>query len=738
MKHTVAKTIGWFLDAYIQGRRAVLWLLTSTRQVLALTDTYSPSFFLLPKNEAALTALIQRAQAIPHIEATEITEKHVELGHPPQRVLQVTIDHVKHYKPVLNKLEVTPEVRASYNTDLLHIQRYLCTQLGVAPSRKVELEYTADKHVIKVTSVDDAREIAPPPFRTLIFDVHAKPSSPIQHTHAQSPITQINVQYHNQEQRLYGDEPTVLEKFATIVETVDPDILVCPALSQTITHLTTRSQRLQLRFTLGRHLRRVSETTPCVHQMPGRVGVSYRDFHSCGLAGLVERARFSVLPLGIAAQWSANRIIDSRNCFELAQQGYVIPKNEGWYAYIRRMDNMIDRDRGGIILAPQIGQIHANVAELDFESQYPHLIVSHGLSYETVTPDGVAATTAPLLTHVTKDTLDRRLWFKRHRQHHPRNSVEWQWCEQRQLALKMILVCLYGTSGCCWNRFGNVLCFEEINHQSRKVIVQTKNLVQQNGFEVIYADTDSLFVKKPTATRAEYDALSQKISRHIELPIALDHHYKFLLMLPLESDQLGVMEAQKRYFGLLTDGQVVTRGIEIRRHDCPRFIKTFQTQLIRHLFETTTVSAAEQEGLQSALSYICQTLDAIARHEITPEELIISKVLRKPLNTYTQQSSHVAAAKNLAQHGQHANDGDVIDFIYVNAQHPNPLRRVIPTDLYKAPYYDAEKYRELILDAAETVLATFGFSRHLFFENIAENTLDQRGQKKLLNDTRSS
>ncbi|MCW4041437.1 MAG: hypothetical protein NWE83_11895 [Candidatus Bathyarchaeota archaeon] len=728
----MAKAIGWLLDTYIQGQRAVLWLLTSTGQVLALTDTYTPSFFLLPKNDTALTALIQRIQAIPYIEATEITEKHVELGPmPPRRVLRVTIDHVKHYKPILNKLEAAPEIRASYNTDLLHIQRYLFTRLGIAPSRKVEIEYTTDKRLINVTSRDDARAIAPPPFRTLIFDVHSKSSNPIQGL-SRKPITQISVQYGNQKQILDGDEATVLEKFATILETVNPDILVCPTFSQTITQLTMRSRQLHLHLPLHRHIPNVPETDSHVHQVPGRVGVNYHDFHSYGLAGLVERARFSVLPLGIAAQWSANRVIDSRNCFELAQRGYVIPKNKGWYEYIRRIDNMIDRDRGGIILAPQIGQVHANVAELDFESQYPHLIVSHGLSYETVTPDGVDATTAPLLAHVTKGTLDRRLWFKRLRQRHPRNSVEWQWCEQRQLALKMILVCLYGTSGCCWNRFGNVLCFEEINHRSRKVVVQTKNLAQRHGFEVIYADTDSLFVKKPTATRADYEALSQIISRHIGLPIALDHHYKFLLLLPLESDPLGVMDAQKRYFGLLTDGQLVTRGIEIRRHDCPRFIKTFQTQLIRHLFEVNTVDTVKQEGLQNALSYIHQTLNAITRQEIAPEELIISKILRKPLTTYTQQSPHVAAARNLVQQGQHISDGDVIDFIYVNARHSNPLRRVIPTDLCEIPYYDAEKYQDLILDAAETVLATFGFARHLFLEKRGKNTTDPTRQKKLL------
>jgi DNA polymerase elongation subunit (family B) len=62
-------------------------------------------------------------------------------------------------------------------------------------------------------------------------------------------------------------------------------------------------------------------------------------------------------------------------------------------------------------------------------------------------------------------------------------------------SLKSILVCLYGTAGSFWNRFGNVLVFEEINKLSRDVLLKTKDIVQKLGYEVIYADTDSVFIK---------------------------------------------------------------------------------------------------------------------------------------------------------------------------------------------------------------------------------------------------
>jgi hypothetical protein len=46
-------------------------------------------------------------------------------------------------------------------------------------------------------------------------------------------------------------------------------------------------------------------------------------------------------------------------------------------------------------------------------------------------------------------------------------------------SLKIILVCLYGTAGSIWNRYGNVRVFEEINRLSREVLIKTKDVVQK-------------------------------------------------------------------------------------------------------------------------------------------------------------------------------------------------------------------------------------------------------------------
>ena len=74
----------------------------------------------------------------------------------------------------------------------------------------------------------------------------------------------------------------------------------------------------------------------------------------------------------------------------------------------------------------------------------------------------------------------------------------------------------------------------------------------------------------------------------------------------------------------------------------------------------------------------------------------------------------------LSGEDKHPSKGDTIRYIYTNSQHKNPLCRVVPVEntnessTEEAFSYDKEKYREMILDAAETVLGYFGFDRTVY------------------------
>ena len=61
--------------------------------------------------------------------------------------------------------------------------------------------------------------------------------------------------------------------------------------------------------------------------------------------------------------------------------------------------------------------------------------------------------------------------------------------------------------------------------------------------------------------------------------------------------------------------------------------------------------------------------------------------------------------------------GDDIEYVYTDSQHQNPLSRVVPAQFIRnsdSLEYDKEKYKEMLLDASETVLEIFGFDRTLY------------------------
>jgi DNA polymerase elongation subunit (family B) len=422
-----------------------------------------------------------------------------------------------------------------------------------------------------------------------------------------------------------------------------------------------------------------------------------------------------------------NRLIDSRNCYELIQRGYVISNKEGSsnHEHIRTIEELVSNDRGGMIISPQTG-LHENVLVLDYDNEYANLIVNHNLSYETTIHDDnikAAEKNKGLLPTVVEKFLQRRICFEVVLKGLSEESREYLWCQQRMEALKSILVSLYGTTGSIWNRHGNVRVFEEINRLSREVLIKTKDVVQKLGYDLIYADTDSVFLKNPNGGTytEQYEKLVNILRRETCLPISLEHDFKFLVLLPLEASEK--IEAIKQYYGVTQTGQLVVRGVEIRRHDTPKLVKKFQTGLLSALFDCKDTKEIVEKGYENALLLVTKALDKImlGGEDITKDDLVVSKLLGQEIAKYRSLFPHVSAAIQLSNEDKQPSRGDTIKYIHTDSRHKNPLCRVASIGSKNARKetldYDKEIYKGMILDAAETVLGYFGFDRTIYGNN---------------------
>jgi DNA polymerase-2 len=215
--------------------------------------------------------------------------------------------------------------------------------------------------------------------------------------------------------------------------------------------------------------------------------------------------------------------------------------------------------------------------------------------------------------------------------------------------------------------------------------------------------------------------------------ISLAHHYRYLVLLAQEADP--EIEAARRFYGKLTDGRVYYRGIELRRHDYPVFMKRFQQNLLEILLEAETARDITCKQLNLAVEHVKETLEQVLSGDVAITDLAISKILRMPVERYRTLFPHVAAAVQLRQKQRPVKPGDLVDYIYVDNEQMNPLKRIAPTGL--AECYDADKYAEMLLDVAESILGVFGFSRtQLGFErnprSFLEELKSERGREILL------
>jgi DNA polymerase I len=704
---------GWLLDVSIEQNRAIIWIKTIEGSILKLSDTYQPNFYVLPKDEFASAALFQILSQETIVKKVEWEQKFTDLfdaeSRGLKRLISVYPDTVFSHNTLVKRLERDARVARLFNTDLSHIQRYLFSKLRIEPTSKVEVEYDeCDSRLIKMIKMDED-SVAPPPFSILYFDLDSSLSWDSDSGSESNPITRIRARYQEEPDASFeGGEESILKDFHDNILDKDPDILV--SIHWDYTHKSSNCFISRMNA-LGLDIGRQPSHNEC--WINGRVCLNVKSFHTeLDLAGLIEKARFGFLPTSLASGYRMNRLIDSRNCYELIQKGFVIPsrgENKN-HEPIRTLEDIYSKDKGGMIFSPKVG-LHENVVVLDYENEYANLILKRNLSYETKPENEERG----LLPTVLESVLRRRIFFKSVQQSLSVNGNEWKWCEQRINTLKSILVSLYGTSGSFWNRLSNVAAFEEINRLSREVLIKTKDIVQEKGFELLYADTDSVFMRKDGASLEDFEHIRNILARETGLPISLEHYYKFLVLLPLEASEK--MEALKHYFGMTQSGELVARGIELRRHDAPNFIKEFQTELLYTLFDCKGSAEVISKGYENALLLITRTIDRLMTGEIKSQDLVVSKLLGQELDKYKSLFPHVSAAIQLAIEGKSTQVGEIVEYIFTNSGHTNPLHRVRHGALMEQNRdfdYDKEKYIELLLEAAETVLGYFGFNRTVY------------------------
>ncbi|MBU7032591.1 MAG: hypothetical protein HXS53_08670, partial [Theionarchaea archaeon] len=289
----------------------------------------------------------------------------------------------------------------------------------------------------------------------------------------------------------------------------------------------------------------------------------------------------------------------------------------------------------------------------------------------------------------------------------------------RRALLKSLLVTCFGYLGYRNARFGRIECHESVTAFAREILLTSMHMAEEEGFEVLHGIVDSLWLRKPCG-REEFEELCEQVSEKIGIPLELEGIYSWIVFLP---STLGI-GALNRYYGVI-DGELKARGIELRRRDQPRIIKRMQEAMLCEMAQADTAQNVTKR-IPSVLDVVRQSVDAVMQGTVEMEDLTITIGITRSLEDYRVNNLSVAALNLLKREGVDMYPGQKVRYIIRNWKARKLTERVSIPEMTQDAVYDREKYAELIIRAACTMLSPFGFSEHIMQECISN-----RAQKTL-------
>ena len=440
---------------------------------------------------------------------------------------------------------------------------------------------------------------------------------------------------------------------------------------------------------------------------------------------LVVISRIGRMPIDDISRMGVSQWIRSLLYYEHRKNNMLIPRREE----IDKRSTDVTNDavikdkkyRGGLVVEPKEG-IHFDVTVMDFASLYPSIIKVKNLSYETVrcshteckknmipqTNHWVCIKKNGLTSVLIGSLRDLRVnYYKTMSKNQNLTNEERQLYTVVAAALKVILNASYGVMGAQIFPLYFLPAAEATTATGRHIILDTIEKCRGLNVDVLYGDTDSIFVKNPTEQQMQTIISQAKNNHGVELEVEKEYRYVVL------SDR------KKNYLGVTKNGKVDVKGLTGKKSHTPAFIKSLFYDLLDILAEVKT--ADEFKNAKSKISSkIAECSRKIQAKEIPLSELAFNVMLSKSLNEYTKTiPQHIRAAKQL-ESVREIKKGDRISYVKI-INKPG----VRPVELAKQSEIDSSKYMEFMQSTLDQITSSMNMDFDTIIGKPRQTGLDQ-------------
>lgn len=282
----------------------------------------------------------------------------------------------------------------------------------------------------------------------------------------------------------------------------------------------------------------------------------------------------------------------------------------------RRYDKTpTDSYRGALVLDPPIG-VHDNVGVVDLAALYPTIIIAFDVS-----PD-VDHTIPRVMAGLMEEREKlRALKLKGEAD----DSTK-----KKEVVLKFIINSFYGVLGWPSFRLYDPTCAEFITSTGRDINVYLQRTAKGLGYEPVYGDTDSIFIKGVASAedglrlQSEFNSALQEWAIQKDAKVAPTLKFeKLYRRIVFKKASSGKGAAKKRYAGhiIWKDGvandKLDVTGIEIKRSDQSEItklvMKNFLEELLLH------------DDVEAALAHVHEVANCVRRGEISVHAIAIPR-----------------------------------------------------------------------------------------------------------------
>jgi len=657
---------GWLLDVYAdQDVGIVLWLLTDDDQRLRLRMDIAATFYAAGDFVLLRQAWIYLKDKDVKLERT--TRHDLFLGE--RDVLAVTTSNLSNLPKLFTGLSRQFPALDYYDVDIPLSLRFIAhTNMHLLGRCQVMLD---GEWVKAIEPLDSPWEFdpAPIPLRILTLSPDINPS-------IRKPIS-LRVQYKQKEYSLQLEPTrTFMIGLKADLKRLDPDLILTdygdtwlfpqlkmwseqsgidlnPNRDQNKEILTRRADSY---FAYGQVIYRGAQA-----HLFGRWHIDRHNamsFGEYGLEGAMEQARVTGLGVQEMARKSPGAGITAMQMFTALRNNVMVPVQKQQVEGTKTLAELIRADHGGLIYQPIIG-LHTNVAQIDFSSMYPAIMVKHNISPETVgkenAPEG-------LVPRTLRPLLEKRLGLKNILSVLDPRDCRADILKARAAALKWLLVVCFGYLGYKNARFGKIESHEAVTATSRELMLLAKEVAEDMGFTVLHMYVDCLFVQQEGFRwPSDFTPLMETIVDKTGIPIAMEGVFKWVAFLSSKRD--ARVPVPNQYFGAFQDGSIKYRGIELRRRDTTLWVRKIQLGVLEILASADTPQEWA-ECVPDVHAFVEHAKHKLKAGRVPHEELIVRQKLSRALDGYKSPSPAARAALQLQAIGREIAPGQSVQFLF--------------------------------------------------------------------------